>query len=93
MRLTKPALASLIVILTLATLAQTTAPAPTVKVYARETIVDVTVTDAKGNPVHGLTQTDFTVKENNKPQPIRRFALSLPASRPRFPPKSLTPPV
>jgi VWFA-related protein len=48
--------------------------APTLKVYARETIVDVTVTDAKGNPVHGLTQADFTVKEDNKAQPIRSFA-------------------
>jgi VWFA-related protein len=48
-------------------------PAPTLKVYARETIVDVTVTDSKGNPVHGLTQSDFTIKEDNKPQPIRSF--------------------
>jgi VWFA-related protein len=47
--------------------------APTLKVYSRETIVDVTVTDAKGNPVHGLTRDDFTVKEDNKPQPIRSF--------------------
>jgi VWFA-related protein len=47
--------------------------APTLKVYARETIVDVTVTDAKGNPVHGLTKDDFTVKEDGKPQPIRSF--------------------
>jgi hypothetical protein len=47
--------------------------APTVKVYSRETIVDVTVTDSKGNPVHGLTKENFTVKEDNKPQPIRSF--------------------
>ncbi len=52
---------------------QPTTTAPTLKVYSRETIVDVTVTDAKGNPVHGLTQSDFTVKEDNKPQPIRSF--------------------
>jgi hypothetical protein len=45
----------------------------TLKVYSRETIVDVTVTDPKGNPVHGLTRDDFTVKEDNKPQPIRSF--------------------
>ncbi len=46
---------------------------PTLHVNARETIVDVTVTDSKGNAVHGLTRDDFTVKEDNKPQPIRSF--------------------
>jgi len=48
-------------------------PAPTIQVFSRETIVDVTVTDSKGNPVYGLTRDDFTVKEDNKPQPIRSF--------------------
>jgi VWFA-related protein len=47
--------------------------APTIKVTARETVVDVTVTDAKGNPVHGLTRAVFTLKEDGKPQPIRSF--------------------
>jgi VWFA-related protein len=47
--------------------------APTLKVYSRETVVDVTVTDAKGNPVHGLKQEDFTVKEDGKQQSIRSF--------------------
>ena len=37
--------------------------APTIKVTARETVVDVTVTDAKGNPVHGLTRAVFTLKQ------------------------------
>ena len=46
---------------------------PAIQVIARETVVDVTVTDAKGNPVHGLKQENFTVKEDNKPQPIRSF--------------------
>ena len=45
----------------------------TLKVYSRETMVDVTVTDAKGQPVHGLTQTDFSVTEDDKPQSIRSF--------------------
>ena len=48
-------------------------PTATLQVYARETIVDVTITDAKGNPVHGLKKEDFTVKEDGKPQPIRGF--------------------
>jgi VWFA-related protein len=88
MRLTKPALTSLLLAVT--TLGAphldsemrasdqppqpTTAAAPTLKVYSRETIVDVTVSDSKGNPVHGLTQADFTVNEDGNPQPIRSFA-------------------
>jgi VWFA-related protein len=52
---------------------QVSSPTPTLKVYSRETIVDVTVTDAKGNPVHGLKKEDFTVKEDGKPQAIRSF--------------------
>jgi VWFA-related protein len=68
MRTTKPILLAF-ALLTLPAIAQT----PTLKVYSRETIVDVTVTDAKGNPVHGLKQEDFTLKEDNKPQPIRSF--------------------
>jgi len=47
--------------------------APTIHVTSREAVVDVTVTDAKGNPVHGLQQSDFTVKEDGKPQSIRSF--------------------
>jgi VWFA-related protein len=58
-----------------ATAAQSAAPQSgiTLHVTSRETVVDVTVTDAKGNPVHGLQQSDFTVKEDGKPQPIRSF--------------------
>lgn len=36
--------------------------------------VDVFVTDKKGNRIHGLTQDDFEVYENGKPQPISNFA-------------------
>jgi VWFA-related protein len=46
---------------------------PTLKVNTRLTLVDVTVTDSKGQPVHGLTRADFTVKEDGKPQPIKNF--------------------
>jgi VWFA-related protein len=65
---TKPILLALT--LTLAAHAQST---PTLKVYSRETIVDVTITDAQGQPVHNLKQSDFTLKEDGKPQPIRSF--------------------
>ena len=47
--------------------------APTLHVYSRETIVDVLVTDDKGQPVRGLTRSDFTVEEDGKAQPIRGF--------------------
>jgi VWFA-related protein len=50
------------------------AAAPTIQVYSRETIVDVTITDKDGKPVHGLTRDDFTVKEDGKPQAIKSFA-------------------
>src|ERR1700679_1898618 len=76
MRLSQTILLAAILNLSLSRIAGSaqTAPTPTLKVYSRETIVDVTVTDAKGNPVHGLKQEDFTVKEDNKPQPIKSFA-------------------
>jgi VWFA-related protein len=47
--------------------------APTLQVYSRETVVDVVVTDAKGQPIHNLQQSDFTIEEDGKPQPIRSF--------------------
>ncbi len=45
--------------------------APTLKVTTRLTRVDVTATDLNGDPVKGLKQSDFTVKEDGKPQPIK----------------------
>ena len=49
------------------------ASVPTLKVDTRLTLVDVTVTDSKGRPVRGLTQADFVVKEDGKPQAIKNF--------------------
>jgi VWFA-related protein len=46
---------------------------PTLHVTTREVVADVEVTDANGNPVHGLKQSDFTIEENGKLQPIRSF--------------------
>jgi len=77
MRLGKLALFSFAVTLTLSSLGAGQSPsapaAPTLHVYSRETIVDVLVTDDKGQPVRGLTRSDFTVEEDGKAQPIRSF--------------------
>jgi VWFA-related protein len=48
--------------------------APTLRVFSRETIVDVMVTNENGDPVHNLKQSDFTISEDGHPQPIRSFA-------------------
>ncbi len=56
--------------------AQTATQSPddfTLRAYSRLTLVDVTAVDAKGNPVHGLPQSAFTVLEDGKPQTIRSF--------------------
>jgi VWFA-related protein len=90
-------------VLTLASFASAQSPpppnpdstAPTIQVYSRETIVDVLVTDAKGNPVRNLNQSDFTISEDGNPQPIRSFAefgpnQSAPHNPPRLPPDVYT---
>ena len=54
-------------------LAQAASP-QTLKVTTRIVVLDVVVTDKKGNPVnHGLTRDDFTVLEDKQQQEIRSF--------------------
>jgi VWFA-related protein len=69
-------------------------PTPTIHVYSRETIVDVLVTDDKGQPVRGLTRADFTILEDGQPQPIRGFSESSttapPPPPPNLPPNTFT---
>ncbi len=48
-------------------------PVTTLKLAAQRVILDVTVTDAKGQPVKGLTQSDFHISEDGTPQTIRTF--------------------
>src|SRR5215470_16186628 len=45
----------------------------TLRVYQDLVIVDVVVTDKKGNPVKNLTRDNFTVYEDNVPQKISTF--------------------
>jgi VWFA-related protein len=75
---------------------RTTQPsaAPTIRVYSRETVIDVLATDDKGQSVTGLTRADFTIEEDGHPQPIRSFreysiAGTPPAPRP-LPPHTYT---
>ena len=64
----------------------------TLRVSSRAVLVDVLVTDHKGNPVTGLKQDDFTVTEQGKPQTISFFEehgtgpQPVPAQLPKFPP-------
>jgi len=53
--------------------ASSPATTPTVAVFSREVNLDIDVTDASGNDVHGLTGKDFTVLENGQPQTPRSF--------------------
>jgi VWFA-related protein len=40
---------------------------------SRVVLTDVTVTDKKGNPVHGLKASDFRISDNKSPQEIASF--------------------
>jgi VWFA-related protein len=68
---------------------------PTIKANTQIVIVDVVVTDSKGQPVHNLKASDFAVLENNVSQPIRNFeehtALST-AETAKLPPLPKMPP-
>jgi len=52
---------------------QSTQPGFTLRASTNLVIVDVVVSDGAGRPVHGLKASDFTVKEDGKPQALRNF--------------------
>lgn len=68
--------------------------APTIRVYSRETVIDVLATDDKGKPITGLTRDDFTIEEDGHPQPIRSFReyqhTAPPPAPPALPPHTYT---
>jgi VWFA-related protein len=49
-------------------------PPPTIRASTHLVLVDVVVTDKKGDPVRGLTQDDFAVEEKGKKQKIAFFS-------------------
>ena len=51
----------------------TPAATPTISVTSREVLLDVSVTDASGRPVTGLTPADFTISEEGALQSIKRL--------------------
>ena len=53
--------------------AQTVPPLPTIQVTSRIVYVDIVVRDSYGRIVRGLTQKDFAVSEDGKPQKIDFF--------------------
>jgi VWFA-related protein len=48
-------------------------PVFTLKTSVNRVLVDVTVTDAHGDPVHGLHENDFSVEEDGQPQSVLSF--------------------
>ena len=53
-----------------------TGTAPTIRVYVTRVVLDVVVTDAKGNVVTGLTKDDFKVTDAGEPQTVTNFDVS-----------------
>jgi VWFA-related protein len=48
-------------------------PIETLKVTSNLVVLDVLITDRKGDPVQGLTRADFKIFEDGKQQPIKSF--------------------
>ena len=71
--MTPRAIAPSLLFLTTALFAQQNLPPLVEKVDVTVTNVDVTVLDANGHPVPGLTSKDFEVFEDGKPQAITNF--------------------
>ncbi len=58
-------------------------PSETIRASTRLVVVDVVVTDKKGQPITGLKAEDFTVEENGKKQKISVFVLPGTANGPK----------
>jgi VWFA-related protein len=69
------------------------APPPVFHATSRLVLLDVIVTDHRGEFVPGLKAEDFTILEDNKTQKISAFAVQIPATAPAkpYPPLNLPP--
>jgi|SRR5580658_4049647 VWFA-related protein len=63
------------------------------KSVVNRVVLDVVVTDSQGKPVHGLTQQDFSVTEDGRPQQILTFDIYDLKSAPESPKLSTLPPI
>jgi VWFA-related protein len=79
------ALAAIIAVPVILHAQETTAeiPSATIRANTRLVLVDVVVTDKKGQPITGLKAEDFTVEENGKKQKISVFVAPGAATRPK----------
>jgi VWFA-related protein len=66
----------------------------TIRTYSNIVVIDVVVTDSKGNPVRGLKGSDFSLTEDKNPQLIRHFEehSASPESRVQIAPAPALPP-
>jgi VWFA-related protein len=64
-------------------------PVTTLKLSAQRVVLDITVTDAKGKPVPGLTKADFQVAEDGIQQNIRSFEVHTAEPAPAVTPPKL----
>lgn len=75
---------------------QQPAPTTTLSTGTQLVVVDVTVQDKSGNPIHDLKATDFLLDESRKPQPIKTFeehrsgAPQTQTTLPKLPPGTFT---
>ena len=70
-------------------------PVPTIHAGTKLVVVDVTVSDKNGNPLHGLKKEEFAILENGNPQTIGTFEehIALSANEAaKFPPMPPMPP-
>jgi VWFA-related protein len=72
--------------------AQSPTPQSTLSMGTQLVVLDVTVHDRAGHPIHGLKASSFVVRESNTPQSIQTFEEQTSALPPKLPPMPPLPP-